>query len=441
MIPRTLVPPDARPTKLIVTPGRPTALDERTLVPGYVGAGPLEEKTQIPAGLPLDSITTRIIVPRDAKIEPYHAPAADAPPVKPSELDGRVVIPAGAAPPSENLHEVFTRPEDLVEGDVFMTGEVQLLVTPANRAERSRQELINRGTTAVVYVLILIALGITPRFQRQKLSTDSDEIARKNVTILLPPGLDSPAPAPPPQPRIQVNPNVLRKIAPPVIPTPVPQPQPEVQPQPKKELPSAPTPQTTPVPPASQQKTEVASNNPLKLEIPDTPKPQPGLVLPKYGNTRPSDAVPQRQLPGFSGPRATIQAVPVPRSLGGGQSGRAYGGMAMLTPDQGVDFSVYLARVQQSVDRNWQAVIPESVQLGEKGLVVLQFRIMRDGSVPSGYPILIQSSGKEPLDRAAMSSIRASNPFEPLPSAFTGPYIELRAIYLYNLPPEILSQP
>ena len=47
---------------------------------------------------------------------------------------------------------------------------------------------------------------------------------------------------------------------------------------------------------------------------------------------------------------------------------------------------------------------------------------------------------KTPLDRAAISSIRASNPFEPLPSAFTGPYIELRAIYLYNLPPEILSQ-
>ena len=143
-------------------------------------------------------------------------------------------------------------------------------------------------------------------------------------------------------------------------------------------------------------------------------------MLPKYGNTRPSDAVPQRSSPGFSGPRATIQNVPVPRSLGGGQSGRAYGGMAMLTPDQGVDFSVYLARVQQSVERNWQAVMPESVQLGERGWVELQFKIMKDGSVPQGYPILIRSSSKEPLDRAAISSIRASNPFEPLPPAFTG---------------------
>jgi TonB family protein len=181
----------------------------------------------------------------------------------------------------------------------------------------------------------------------------------------------------------------------------------------------------------------------LKLEIPDTPKPQQGLILPKYGNTRPTDAVPRRESSAISGPRANIQNVPVQRSAGGGgggQSGHAYGGMAMLTPDQGVDFSAYLARVQTSVDRNWQAVIPESVMLGEKGMVVLQFRIMRDGSVPQGYPVLVRSSGKEPLDRAAVSSIRASNPFEPLPSAFTGPYIELQAIYLYNLPPEILNQ-
>src|SRR5258706_6208520 len=437
MIPRTLVPPDARPTNLLVTKGRPTALDERTLIPGTMTTGPLEEKTQIPAGLPLDSITARVVVRRDAKILPYIAPEIGDVTAQPSVLDERVAVPIGAQPP-EDFKDAFVLPEDLVEGDVFTTGEVQLLVTPVGRAKKTREELINRVTTAVVYVLILVALRITPGFHRQKVRTDSDELARKNVTLLLPPGpLDIPAPVRPPQPRIQVNPNVLRRIAPPALPAPIPQP--EVQPQPKQELPSAPAPQT---PAAPQPKTEIASNNPLKLEIPDTPKPQQDLILPKYGNTRPTDSAPHREAPSVSGPRASIQSVPLPRSVGGGggQSGRAYGGMAMLTPDQGVDFSAYLARVQTSVDRNWQAVIPESVQLGETGRVELQFKIMRDGSVPPGYPILIRSSSKEPLDRAAISSIRASNPFEPLPSAFTGPYIELRAIYLYNLPPEILNQ-
>ena len=435
MIPRILVPPDARPSALIVTAGRPTALDERTLIPGTMTTGPLESKTQIPAGLPLDSISARVIVPRDAKILPYDAPALDDPTARPSHLDERIAVPVDAKPPKEIL-STFTRPEDLVEGDVFTTGEVQLLVTPVDWREKSRQELINRSATALVYVLLLITLRFTLFHYGPKEKTDSEEIARKNITLLLPPGpLDIPAPVRPPQPRIQVNPNVIRKIAPPALPAPVPEPQPV---QPKQDLPSSPTPQNNQPP---QPKTEVASNNPLKLELPDTPKPQQGLVLPKYGNTRPSDAVPQRQAPGFSGPRGTIESVPLPRSSGGGHSGQAAAGMTMLTPDQGVDFSVYLARVRASIERNWQAVMPESVMLGERGKVRLVFRIMKDGSVPQGYPMLVRTSSKEPLDRAAVSSIRASNPFEPLPPAFSGPYIDLMVTYLYNLPLEDANEP
>src|SRR5262249_30234435 len=115
MIPRILVPPDARPTTLITTPGRPTALDERTLVPGTVTTGPLEEKTQIPAGLPLESIAMRVLVPRDAKILPYAAPALDDPTAKPSPLDERIAIPVEAKPP-ESIFAAFKVPENLVEG-------------------------------------------------------------------------------------------------------------------------------------------------------------------------------------------------------------------------------------------------------------------------------------------------------------------------------------
>ena len=81
--------------------------------------------------------------------------------------------------------------------------------------------------------------------------------------------------------------------------------------------------------------------------------------------------------------------------------------MEMLTPNEGVDFSNYLARVYQSVKQNWFAVMPVSVQLGDKGVVSLQFKIMRDGNVPDGDPRRVFGSGKEPLDRAAVSSIRA----------------------------------
>ena len=82
----------------------------------------------------------------------------------------------------------------------------------------------------------------------------------------------------------------------------------------------------------------------------------------------------------------------------------------------------------------------ESAQLGDRGRVMLQFRIMRNGSVPGEEPNQLLSSGKEPLDRAAISAIRSSNPFQPLPPAFSGPYIELRFVFLYNLPIEAANQ-
>ncbi len=78
--------------------------------------------------------------------------------------------------------------------------------------------------------------------------------------------------------------------------------------------------------------------------------------------------------------------------------------------------------------------MPESAMLGDKGIVSTTFQINRDGGVPSPDPQMERTSGKGPLDNAAMSSIHASNPFEPLPSEFKGPYIRLRIVFLYNLP-------
>jgi TonB family protein len=86
------------------------------------------------------------------------------------------------------------------------------------------------------------------------------------------------------------------------------------------------------------------------------------------------------------------------------------------------------------VKRNWYAIMPESAEMGDRGRVVLDFKILRDGNVPGEDPEMRSSSQKEPLDRAASSAIRASSPFEPLPSEFSGPYIELRFIFLYNIP-------
>ena len=120
---------------------------------------------------------------------------------------------------------------------------------------------------------------------------------------------------------------------------------------------------------------------------------------------------------------------------GGGHGGTASAGIEMLTDTEGIDFNDYLRRVYYIVKGNWEAVMPPSVQLGDQGVVSLQFKITRNGVVPDGDPAQVFSSGKEPLDRAAFSSIRASNPFPPLPAGFKADHIELRFTYYYNLRP------
>ena len=99
-------------------------------------------------------------------------------------------------------------------------------------------------------------------------------------------------------------------------------------------------------------------------------------------------------------------------------------------PTDGVDFDAYLRRVVASVKRNWFAIMPESANMGDKGIVSLTFRITKDGIVPVTDPNLERTSGKEPLDNAAMSAIRTSSPFEPLPPEFKGDSIRVAVYFL-----------
>lgn len=186
---------------------------------------------------------------------------------------------------------------------------------------------------------------------------------------------------------------------------------------------------TTPAPPPPPKEQEPA------LRLMDVPPPPSGSEQSRL------------QMP-FSTPGQAIQ-----QSLQSAARGRASGqvpgagdsitqlnnlnpnfsteGPIILSDTRGVDFGPYLARVIYNVRRNWYAVIPESARLGQKGRVGIVFEIVKDGSVPQIR--LVASSGSDPLDRAAIASIRASNPFPPLPEEFTGQHLVLQFIYLYNL--------
>ncbi len=122
--------------------------------------------------------------------------------------------------------------------------------------------------------------------------------------------------------------------------------------------------------------------------------------------------------------------------LGASPRGNLKSGVDVLRDTMGVDFGPYLARVVHDVRANWITLIPEVARapLMKRGRVVIQFAILKDGSV-AGLK-LSSTSGDVALDRAAWGGITASNPFPQLPPEFRGQYIALRFYFFYNEDPE-----
>lgn len=449
MIPRILVPEGARlPTaeETATTRRRPSTLDERTLVPATLPIVHLDGHSTIPSNLPLESIATRMVVPRDVNVELVQRAEESNLPLQPTEMDERITVPQGSSAPELTPDLPLRVSEDLVEPDIIQTGEVTFL-RPEGAGRRTIGERVTSITSVVLHIAFLLLLIFEPKlFGPHVRTNEEEEIARRQITVLLPPGaLESlkptPQRAPVPHESVNVDPKVLKRVAPPIerpAPAPAPEPKPEA---PKRDLPSAPMPKPNVVAPTPQDPTQGNKGDlpkaAVKLESPDMPVPQQGLILPKQSSS-PGGAIRDAERGSrINSPRPIGGGGQLPPGVGGGGGGRgtAGAGLEMLTDTEGVDFQDYLRRVYLTVKQNWFSVMPASVQLGDQGVVSLQFKIMKDGSVPTGDPAQVFSSGKEPLDRAAYSSIRASNPFQPLPSAFKGPYIELRFTYYYNIQP------
>ena len=103
----------------------------------------------------------------------------------------------------------------------------------------------------------------------------------------------------------------------------------------------------------------------------------------------------------------------------------------ILSDTRGYDFGPYMNQVINRVRVNWYTLIPEIARLGRKGRVVIIFTIVKNGSIDDIR--LVANSGTEPLDRAAMGSITASNPFAKLPPGFDGDRLVLQFTFLYNI--------
>jgi TonB family protein len=422
-------------------------MDERTVVPsGISDAPPLDGKTTIPSHFPLGVLVNRTLVPRGMPAKPIESfqPLSEYAPI--AVLDARVVVPAYVEPAVpqdikdfvEHPTEMTPELREIVEPDLFTTGDANLLIESEEKA-KPMWDVTTRSASVVVHIILIIFIISLPKLFPPHIPTREEiELASRQLGVVyIAPDEIPKAPPGPPGPKMRITSKVLNEVAPPRPESHAPVEAPPVD-RPPTDLPSAPTPRvpTTPIPsqptppepsrllPAQPQVTPGSGR--LKLNLPSS---SPGKAI----QDQMSDAI-QR---GAGGTYRSGGSIP---GGGGGGGGGGRGGpsvgnaVQILTPTEGVDFQSYINRMLANIKRNWYAVMPESAMMGDKGMVFITFQINSNGSVPMPDPNLERTSGKEPLDNAAMSAIRASNPFEPLPPQFHGPYIKLRIIFLYNLP-------
>jgi TonB family protein len=455
MIPRFLVPTDVRPVDKAAADAAPprrlsTSLDDRTIVPANLPHLELDTRTTIPAYMPLDVLAARTVIPRDAGDAPLDTQHTIPDYVPITITESRVVVPEKMAPVELQSKPRMSAAElpDLVEPDVMTTGEVNLMDTPVEERVSAWKRL-SRFVSIAAHAALILFIFVEPKiFPYRPPSTDQLNLAQNELTWTNLPKSDTPAGAPrsePQSPQMRVDPHALQQAAPP---------EPQAPPQPERTAPSEQD-SSLPAAPTPQPQQQQVAPAPQPQEMPSAPlaaAPQPnnnsGLVLPKVSSGTSVDELREH---GDGGDAGEVFARPSPlpgsrRGSGGEYSGGGGGpsaipGAQILTDTQGVDFQAYLDRVVESVKRNWYSIMPESVYMGERGVVVLEFKIMRDGSVPGEDPEMRSSSQKEPLDRAASSAIRASSPFEPLPPAFSGPYILLRFGFFYNISPNQAQSP
>ena len=182
--------------------------------------------------------------------------------------------------------------------------------------------------------------------------------------------------------------------------------------------------QGTPAPPQPSPSSQIA-----QLQTPQIEKPPVkfgGSMSAGSAIEQAARAAAQNRGGGYGGQGGDL-------GLSQGKAGGVMGPMEILTDTMGVDFGPYLNRVLHDVRESWYQLIPESVSF-KKGWVTIDFYILKDGSV-QGLKI-VEPSGDVTLDRPAYGSIKGSDPFQPLPREFPGPYLGLRFRFFYNLNPD-----
>jgi hypothetical protein len=199
---------------------------------------------------------------------------------------------------------------------------------------------------------------------------------------------------------------------------------------------AAPTPPAAPPPPQDLHTAAPPVAQPA-IPLPAAPKPAPALA------ESPLPAAPKPNFAQNQSARGAVQdalrgLLDGRRALDYGSSNNSHAplqaGATILSDTMGVDFSAYMRRLHDDIQRNWNSLIPEEVAppISKRGIVGIRFSILPNGDI--GAMTLETRSGDVALDHAAWSGITSEGQFPPLPNAFHGPQLELRVGFFYNEP-------
>jgi TonB family protein len=200
--------------------------------------------------------------------------------------------------------------------------------------------------------------------------------------------------------------------------------------------PQPPAPQQPPPPPPEEARNTAPPVPQPAAPLPVAPKPaQPSVELPAaprpnfaQNSQSAGDAIRNAARGALSGRSGADVGAP------GGGNRPLQAGAEILSDTMGVDFSAYMRKLHDDIQRNWDPLIPEEVQppLRKRGVTGIRFTILPDGQI--GNMILEGPSGDQALDKAAWYAITSEGNFPPLPRAFHGPQLELRVGFFYNTP-------
>jgi TonB family protein len=279
----------------------------------------------------------------------------------------------------------------------------------------------------LIHILALFALFLIPRYiLKMQPAIETDNIQNhKDFTYFDSPFEPPPKPVRPLAHPPQIDQKTLEELkreatpAPSAPPPPPPQQQAMVEQKPQ----AAP-----PIPPNPQSQSQVEAPRPAAVPA------RPNFDQLARNSSNPADQLQQDMRDAMRNQGSDSGRVPLSGGLplhpGAG------GGAQIISPTEGVDFSAWLAAWYYETKRTWDPLIPDEANppISKQGQVMIRFKVLPNGRLMDGSVVLEGRSGDVALDRAAWGALTGSS-YPPLPRNFHGPYIELRAWFLYNMEP------